>query len=89
SGSGLDTELPTADLAGFQPVPGAVLRSMAEYKEFGFMTLDRRADGWLLTEHDVDGKALLTCEIKNDAPAALPCKLGAAPGSARIRLGAQ
>jgi len=46
-----------------QPAPGAVVQSVATYGGYGFATLDRQGEGWLLTEWSVDGKALKRCDI--------------------------
>jgi hypothetical protein len=41
-----------------------VVNAYATQPGFGFATLDREADGWRLTEFDVQGRALAVCTLR-------------------------
>jgi hypothetical protein len=57
------------------PTPGPLLRkvqasgySSFEYWDFGFLTLERKNKStWLVTEHDRSGKAVLACDMLENA----------------------
>lgn len=64
AGSGLDKALPTTLAAGAQPAPGATVDEYVTQSDFGFLTLERNGGGWLLTEHDRHGQAVLHCTLQ-------------------------
>ncbi|GAA4031833.1 metallophosphoesterase [Actimicrobium antarcticum] len=49
---------------GAQAAPGAVPDVFLSRPEFGFASLDRVGAGWVLTERDVDGRALIRCDVE-------------------------
>jgi hypothetical protein len=64
SGSAMEGRVDAAAALRAQPAPGAVLESYATQAGFGFAVLDREGDGWRLTEHDTQGRALATCTLR-------------------------
>ncbi len=62
-GSANEGELDAAQALQMQPAPGATVRSFVTQPGYGFATLDRQGTGWLLTEWDVAGRALLACRL--------------------------
>jgi hypothetical protein len=74
AGSYRDLPLPSPLPAGTEPAPGAMVQNFTTTREFGFASLSRRGDDWLLTEWDVDGHAMFHCTLHGasgrcDAPA--------------------
>jgi hypothetical protein len=70
SGSATEGRLPESIALGTTLSPGIVIDNYAAHSDYGFATLDRVAhDGaggatrWRLTEFDVTGRALISCEI--------------------------
>jgi hypothetical protein len=55
-----------------QPAPGAVVQHYDTQPSYGYATLDREADGWRLTEHAVDGRALSRCRLRGQQLACEP-----------------
>ena len=76
-----DTEAGLRDIASrvhrehTEPAPGAVVQNFTTTREFGFASLTRQGGDWLLTEWDVDGRAMFHCTLHGangrcDAPEA-------------------
>ena len=47
--------------------------------EFGYVTLERDGDGWILTPHDVHGAAQKICQLKNEGLTCAPPDRAARP----------
>ena len=43
-----------------------------ELAEFGYVTLERDGDGWILTPRDVHGAAQKICQLKNEGLTCAP-----------------
>jgi hypothetical protein len=65
SGSAMEGRVDAAAALRAQPAPGAVVDTFATQGGFGFASLDREGDGWRLTEHDTQGRALATCTLRD------------------------
>lgn len=63
-GDWLDHPFPVPFPAGKEPAPGAVVAQMISSDRFGFMTMDREADGWSMRAFDVDGKPVAACTLR-------------------------
>ncbi len=64
SGTEPDEALPQKLPEGAEPFPDAIVKRFYSTADFGFMTLEKRADGWLVTERDIEGKAVFSCVLK-------------------------
>lgn len=63
SGSYRDFALPSPLPHGAEPAAGAVVQEFASNREFGFASLQRQGADWLLTERDVEGRAVMRCTL--------------------------
>lgn len=68
SGSAMDASPPPELPAGFEVVPGSRLQMEAYvgHARFGFSVLDmasKPAEPWVLTQYDVSGQPMLTCQL--------------------------
>src|SRR4030095_2362868 len=61
-GTAADAPLPDPFPTGLTPLRGAVVRDLRYTIRFGFAVLDRTADGWTLTAHDVAGMPMENCK---------------------------
>lgn len=64
SGTETDEALPKNLPESAEPFPGAIVKDFFSTANFGFMTLERKADGWLVTERDSHGKAAWSCVLR-------------------------
>jgi hypothetical protein len=64
SGSYRDIPLPASLPPGTEPAPGVAVREFATRSEFGFASLQRTGAEWLLTEWDLQGRAVLHCSLR-------------------------
>ncbi|HQT25142.1 MAG TPA: metallophosphoesterase, partial [Burkholderiales bacterium] len=64
SGTAPDEALPQKLPEGAEPFPGAIVKSLYSTANFGFMTLEKMHDGWLVTERDVYGKSVWSCRLR-------------------------
>jgi hypothetical protein len=64
SGSQMEGHVDPRAAMAAQPAPGAQVASFATQNGFGFATLDRVGEAWLLTEWDAAGQALLKCHLQ-------------------------
>ncbi len=63
SGTALDEALPEKLPEGAAPYPGAIVRNYFSTDKFGFMTLEKKKKGWLVTERDQYGKQVWRCVL--------------------------
>lgn len=64
AGSMMEGHVDAAAALRQQPAPGARVQVYATQPGFGYATLDREGEGWLLTEHDPGGRPLTTCQLR-------------------------
>lgn len=64
SGTETDDALPQKLPEGAEPFPGAIVKNFFSTADFGFMTLEKRKGGWLVTERDKNGKSVWACTLK-------------------------
>lgn len=64
SGSANEGGLPKSLPAGSSPAPGAVVEDFSTRSGFGFATLDRQKSGWTLMEWNVQGQAMIRCQLQ-------------------------
>jgi calcineurin-like phosphoesterase family protein len=68
-GDNLDLDLPDpfplgpTDSGGDEPAPGVIADRIADMSSFGYLSLDRTAKGWTMTEYLHDGTVMDTCAI--------------------------
>jgi hypothetical protein len=69
SGSANEGRAPESIASGTEAFPGALVDDYIARSEYGFATLDKVDDGsashWKLTEYDTQGKAVISCDIRN------------------------
>ena len=63
-GSMMEGQVDPARALRQQPAPGATVARYDTQPGYGYATLDREAEGWRLTEHAVDGRALSRCLLR-------------------------
>ncbi len=61
SGTSLDEALPEKLPDGAAPYPGSTVGNYFSYDKFGFMTLEKKKKGWLVTERNEEGKPIWRC----------------------------
>lgn len=84
SGSAIEGHVDPAAARHAQPAPGAVVGSFVTRSDFGFATLERRDDGWLLAERGPRGEVLQTCTLQGSRLNCEPSSEGAGrPGQPR------
>ena len=63
SGTKTDDALPQNLPEGAEPFPGAIVKSFHSTSDFGFMTLEKRGSGWLITERNEKGQPVWSCTL--------------------------
>jgi hypothetical protein len=67
AGSSRDYPLPSPLPPGTTPAPGASVHEFVTSREFGFASLERQGQDWLLTEWNLQGEAFLRCVLHGTA----------------------
>ncbi|OYV49184.1 MAG: hypothetical protein B7X10_02140, partial [Burkholderiales bacterium 21-58-4] len=63
SGTALDEALPEVLPEQAAPYPGAIVRHFFSTHAYGFMTLEKKTKGWIVTERDKYGNPIWRCML--------------------------